>query len=369
MRSFTTLFSDNDLNHSQVLSIITNNDSMGGLNQNPNVYFDDRHTQGGQSVSHNGFILAPNGNLYSIPSDDVSVMEYNPTTDTYLKFDGNLPLTSSKFVGACFSRITGMIYLMPYTLTKFYKIDPFKRTVGQLAYGSISDFYTTLIEANNGKMYALPRDASSNVIEFDPITEKWRNVVSNDANGGWCQGFLGDNGMIYGVPYTYTQGFCRFNPMTFALDIIAPSANLSSSLPKYWSGCMGKNKKIYCIPAYQDVIEVLDTVTSQVTLVNYTGAWSSKWNGACMGPNGKIYAAPYSSSTVLEINPDTNSAKEIIPVTVNTWAGSARQTGAILHPNGKIYMAPHTNQWTVIVDFGRGNGSSNTYLNRHINYQ
>lgn len=363
---------DNDMKHSDVINRITSSvgyDNGLSSSMKPNIYFDD-FNNGGQSVSHNGLILAPNGSLFSIPSDDIQVLEYNPTTNVYSKF-GSLPVTSSKFQGGCYSRLTGMIYLMPYILTKFYKIDPNRRTVSLINFGSIGGFYSTLIEAPNGMLYALPRDDANSVIEFNPLTETYRTVGPTlSFGGGWAQGILGDDGMIYGVPYTYTSNFCRFNPSTFETTIVGSSdSTRSANLPKYYSGVMAKNKKIYCIPAYNDIIEVFDTVTYQVTRLKYSGAFSSKWWGGALGPNGKIYCTPYAASTVLEIDPNTNDGVEIIPVTTNAWGGSARNSGAILHPNGRIYMAPRTNNWPVIVDFGRINATVDICANKHINYQ
>jgi hypothetical protein len=358
---------DNNMTHSEVIANITSSNGYDNmLTANPNIVFSS-YNNGGQSVSHHGFILAPNNCAYSIPADDTQVLKYNVTTDEFSKF-GSTNSTSSKFYGGCYSKLTGKIYLMPYILTKLYKIDPQYDTVTLINFGSIGGFYTTLVEAENGMLYALPRDANDSVLEFNPLIEEWRLIPVTHPNGGWVKGIMGDDGCIYGVPYTSTAGFCKFCTRTFKLELIANSVNLSASLPKYSGAVLAPNKKIYCIPYYQDIIEVLDTVSYEVTRVKYNGTLSAEWWGACLGLNGKIYCTPYGADNVLEIDPTTNTAKEIKPTTVEAWAGSARNSGALLLPTGNILMAPRTNNWPIFINFNN-NVPITTCLNRHINFQ
>jgi streptogramin lyase len=64
-------------------------------------------------------------------------------------------------------------------------------------------------------------------------------------------------------------------------------------------------------------------------------AGSMKWAGTNLAPNGKIYAIPYSSTTVLKIDPDTDTAS-----TFGSLSGTEKWASGVLAQNGKIYAPP-----------------------------
>lgn len=68
-----------------------------------------------------------------------------------------------------------------------------------------------------------------------------------------------------------------------------------------------------------------------------------------MGTNGKIYAPPCDSSSVLVINPVTNTANT---TTITGLSGNLKWSGSVLAPNGKIYGIPSSNASVLILKTG-----------------
>jgi hypothetical protein len=62
-------------------------------------------------------------------------------------------------------------------------------------------------------------------------------------------------------------------------------------------------------------------------------AGSTKWWGGVLAPNGMIYGMPFSSTSVLKIDPTTDTAMVVSAVT-------AGKVGGVLAPNGIIYGSP-----------------------------
>ena len=81
-------------------------------------------------------------------------------------------------------------------------------------------------------------------------------------------------------------------------------------------------------------------------------AGSAKWVGGVLAPNGKIYGIPYTSTTVLCIDPSNDTTS-----TFGSLSGAYKWIGGVLAPNGKIYGIPF-NSTTVLCIDGIGSMSS-----------
>ena len=367
-----TNWSDININIKQTQQKIQFKHGMGECSQRPRIYFDGSYNFGGPSNSHGGWINAPNGCMYSIPADDTSVVKFNPMTGSYSKF-GTLSSTSDKYWGSALSSITGKIYLTPYTLTHFAKIDPITDTYTEISFGSsVGGFYTSMVEANNGMMYCLNRDTGDQVMEFNPITETWRLVgLAFTANDGWCKGILLPSGKILGIPYNYPANFGLFDPSTFHMDIVASSVtDRSGSLPKYYDAVL-VDDKVFCIPYYNDIIEVIDINTFKVTVIDKNEVINNGWLAGSLGPNGNIYCPPSAGDYVLEIVPKqmTYNVLPIENLPTFPFNGSARYRGCMLSQNNKIYSTPRSNYYNLVVDFGGNDMNIDTTLHRTINHR
>ena len=82
---------------------------------------------------------------------------------------------------------------------------------------------------------------------------------------------------------------------------------------------------------------------------NFSGSGSEKWVGGVLAPNGKIYCMPYSSTSVLIIDPVTNTADT---TTISGLTGNNKWFGSVLAPNGKIYYIPFISTSVLVVNTG-----------------
>ena len=68
-----------------------------------------------------------------------------------------------------------------------------------------------------------------------------------------------------------------------------------------------------------------------------------------LAPNGKIYGIPRDSSSVLIIDPLTNTADT---TTISGLSGAGEWAGGVLAPNGKIFGIPGTSSSVLVINTG-----------------
>ena len=125
---------------------------------------------------------------------------------------------------------------------------------------------------------------------------------------------------------------------------------LSDSANKWFGGVLAPNGKIYGIPYTSPSVLIIDPVTNTTDTTTITGLSSSvdKWFGGVVAPNGKIYGTPYTSSSVLIIDPVTNTADTTTITGLST--GTFKWIGGVLGPDGKIYGNANLNTNVLILD-------------------
>ena len=74
-----------------------------------------------------------------------------------------------------------------------------------------------------------------------------------------------------------------------------------------------------------------------------------KWTGGVLAPNGKIYGIPCDASSVLIIDPVTNTANT---TAITGLSGADKWAGGVLAPNGKIYGIPYNASSVLIIKTG-----------------
>jgi hypothetical protein len=72
-----------------------------------------------------------------------------------------------------------------------------------------------------------------------------------------------------------------------------------------------------------------------------------KWRGGVLGPDGKIYGIPHNATSVLTIDPVTNT---VDTTSINGLIGIDKWRGGVLAPNGKIYALPLDATCVLIID-------------------
>ena len=107
------------------------------------------------------------------------------------------------------------------------------------------------------------------------------------------------------------------------------------SLPGGWvGGVLAPNGKIYGIPVNSTTVLEIDPETQTATTFGSLSG-TQKWYGGVLAPNGKIYGIPFGSTAVLEIDPETQTA-----TTFGSLPGTHKWWGGVLAPNGKVYGIP-----------------------------
>jgi hypothetical protein len=108
-----------------------------------------------------------------------------------------------------------------------------------------------------------------------------------------------------------------------------------SSTAKWVGGVLAPNGKIYGFPYNATTVLEIDPETqTAATFGSLSG--TNKWRSGVLAPNGKIYGVPFSSTTVLEIDPETQTA-----ATFGSLPESGKWIGGVLAPSGKIYGIPY----------------------------
>jgi len=113
-----------------------------------------------------------------------------------------------------------------------------------------------------------------------------------------------------------------------------------------WAGgVLAPNGKIYGIPQNSTSVLVIDPITNTVSTFGSLSADADKWQGGVLAPNGKIYGIPRNSNSVLVIDPATDTT-----FTFGSLVGTDKWFGGVLAPNGKIYGIPFNSTSVLVID-------------------
>jgi hypothetical protein len=222
--------------------------------------------------------------------------------------------------------------------------------------------YKGAVLAPNGYIYTIP-SGTSNLLRTYPNPQSSGYFTVTLTPGLSTQfyqgGVLAPNGIIYCIP-TGSSNILIINPITglesCSYGTGGPSLTPALSTQFYRGGVLGPNGNIYCAPYLSSNILIINPNTNSVSYgtggPSLTPALSTQmyW-GAVLAPNGNIYCPPYLSSNILIINPNTNS------VSYGTGGPSLtpdlstqRYQGGILAPNGNIYCIPVSSSNILIIN-------------------
>jgi len=123
----------------------------------------------------------------------------------------------------------------------------------------------------------------------------------------------------------------------------------SSGSNKWYGGVLAPNGKIYASPWDSTSVLIIDpeTDTADESAISGLSSTTEKWLGGVLAPNGKIYFIPYNNDCILIVNPETNTYDD---TTISGLSGSSKWTGGVLAPNGKIYAVPCDATSVLIID-------------------
>ncbi len=234
-----------------------------------------------------GSVLAPNGRIYTVPSNNRFITEFDPETNTIANVGSDLGTATAKYYGGCLGP-DGKPYFIGDRFNEWIRIDPETGITERTSTGTTGTAnWTAIITAPNGYIYAIPRSQPS-FVKIDPDTNTHTFVGS----------FLGTN--------------------------------------KFRGACLGFDGKIYCIPRVSSQILVLDPVDDSTYFIedNFSYLGGDKWQGGSLAPNGKIYCMP--------VGAFANGKRQVLVIdTINDVRYTIPSDYQIAHcitgPDGNIY--------------------------------
>lgn len=203
-------------------------------------------------------------------------------------------------------------------------------------FGELGDYgYWSCGVLANGKIYGIPTQGTTQVLEIDPNTRTANLFGNTGSNSSWSHGILAPNGQIYGIPYSATQ-VLEINPFNHLIDLFG---SLPSGLDKWSQGILVGSERIYGIPYRGTQVLKIDLRLKTASLIgSYLGS-GYKWKKGFLMLDGKIYGLPYGVPQVLIIDP-TNDTTTLVGNFINQYMGvdnPPRINHCVLAPDGKIY--------------------------------
>lgn len=275
-----------------------------------------------------GGVLGSNGKIYGAPYTKSTILEIDVTMRTMIEKAVAGISNGGSYSGGCLLP-DGKIIFIPCNGKVACEYNPSTNTV--VKFGdctSVLENFHGGVLAPNGKIYCIPYKATF-ILEIDPVAKTFLKIGTFSGDSQWAGCVLHPNGKIYGIPYNSTQ-VLEFDPETKTSRLIG--SQLSTSLGKYWGGVLAPNGKIYGIPFNASVFLEIDPENELVTTFG-TCAGTMKFIGGCLASNGRIYTAPNNAASI-EIDPVTHNTKVI------TATGAPKCAGAVMHPNGNAYCIP-----------------------------
>ena len=163
----------------------------------------------GVGLTIGGAVVAPNGNIYTIPYNTNEFMVFNPITKKVKIVDAGGPLegsssSNSRFVGGVLGP-DGRIYCIPSSQWKVLVIEPGSDKSWYLesySLGGDTLKYRGGVLGPDGCIYGIP-GANTKVLRIDPYhqsLEQYGNLSGTSQK--WMGGVLHPNGHLYGITYS-----------------------------------------------------------------------------------------------------------------------------------------------------------------------
>lgn len=326
-----------------------------------------------------GAVVHPNGKVYFFPCDDITMMEYEPISETVTRW-GNVGSTSTDKLTGGVLYPDGMMYSLPsagfsvgYGVVKY---NPYLKTISIIGAGLVGVNTRGSIVHPNGNIYGVPdRDG---VLVFDPRSNKWYDFGAATIGTGatYWGGCLHPNGKIYCPTYTPgIEGVIEIDVDTEKINFISCFPQIVANNSLFKGIVLAPNKLMYAIPHSSERIMEVNPYTRTcrpvgVNINALTGITTGKFATGCLGADGYIYMMPSQTgiNSVLKFDWRTYNC-ELIPITgINTARGN-KIDGSVLAFDGCIYGAPSSTAASTvqIVKFDFGVGVKDGVYCREVN--
>lgn len=228
--------------------------------------------------------------------------------------------------------------------------------------------YKSASEFTSSSLPAVYTTVVYGVDEFEDL-----NVVENQTYFYMLSCFLGEQEVFTECfEVIASKAEIWVNTAQFLSEMLDRAENYSSSdvtfeftkmsltigtVHKYAGGILAQNGKIYCVPYSVSTAIVINTNTDTAYNVDWSATVTANqsYKGAALAPNGKIYCVPYRDNNILVIDPNTDTcSKTVVDVSAilpsDIALGNLKWSGAVLAPNGKIYGIPLGSKVFLIID-------------------
>lgn len=214
--------------------------------------------------------------------------------------------------------------------------------------------------APNGKLYTTRRNNPIYTIINTDGSAYQNHLGLSGQTINTSGGAVGADGKIYQPPRDSTF-VVVIDPTIDTATMETFGLTIEASQNKWTDGIAGLNGKIYCAPSIAQDMLVIDTNTSPATAIRTTFglSWDPGgtttdhllWVSGVRAPNGKIFMAPYNASSVLVVDPATDTASfQNFGLTFGGVPGSDLWTGGAVGADGKLYFSPREADDILVID-------------------
>jgi hypothetical protein len=296
----------------------------------------------GNSYKWVGAISAPNGKIYSFPTNANSILEITPSVKTYREIPLGIKGTML-FTGGCY--YNNAVYGFPRSFGSLCKFDISKENAAPEIIGIDAHFYPNFptmlyysgalyencvylsprnspymlrvnldtfetkefakplpdfsyqsaAPAPNGKIYFAPF-SNHYVLSFDTKTEKF-DFLDGDRVTSTCIGNLSflPNGTLYGFASNYGQGMLKIDTKANKSYNICPVDDAGEKITGYYGGQLALNGKIYSTCGNANKVLEFDPEKETVKTVadlNDAPYNRAKCAGSALALDGSIWCIP-----------------------------------------------------------------------------
>jgi streptogramin lyase len=265
------------------------------------------------SQSYRGGVLAPNGNVFFIPTTQPtngSVGCFNPHNYTFstVSMSG-----STGFAGGCYAP-TGKIIMAPQAASVIGIIDPvtLSYTAGAQVSPNPSAYagYNGAVLLPSGNIVLVPESAAT-IAVYNPVTNM---IVSNMAHGEtsgafgsvFSAGVLTPNGNVVLIPFG-AQNITVFNPATNQIVSKTPH---NQALPAFFSGVLTPTGNVIMGPQNSSNFGIFDPLTGAFSVLSCPETYT----GVILIPDGRIVCIPGGGSPSNGGNMAAGIVNTMVPV-------------------------------------------------------
>lgn len=291
-----------------------------------------------------GSVLGDDGNVYGIPHNADRFARFDPKKGEIMQVGPTIRGRKEKFRTGVLHPVDKCIYTVPFNNDDIVKFDPETNEVEYIPTGvqQHTSKWIGAVVAGNKHIYFIPF-CHHNVLKLDVSTKQCTTLFSGGSEGmirgnsKYFSGGLGSDGNIYCIP--------RRAP--FVLKINVQDDTIEDFGNKFedeqFSGCVvtSNGDVIYAAPFDRtEKILKIDVVNAKTTLVSET-PHGTRWRDLVQATDGMIYGIPYDAKQVFEFDPRNESESvKIIGNSSNSDDKRGKWANGVLAKDGCIYAFP-----------------------------